>query len=67
MIVSITFATSQGINALVETFAYASYVNDSSTRNIVFNVITFALFTGLMILYNRQPPIQSDSGLSNHG
>jgi len=65
-IVSITFSAGQGINALIETFAYASYVNDSSTRNIVFNVITFALFTGLMILYNKQPSTQSTSGFSNH-
>ena len=63
-IVSITFAVCQGINALVEAFAYTSYVNDSFTRNIVFNVITFALFTGLLILYIRQPSTQSDS--SNH-
>lgn len=65
-IVSITFATSQGINALIETFAYASYINDSSMRYIVFSVITFALFTGLLLLYIRQPSIQSNSNFSNH-
>ena len=54
-IVSITFATSQGINALIETFAHASYIDDHFMRYIVFNVITFVLFTGLIILYNRQP------------
>lgn len=53
-IVSITFATSQGINALIETIAHASYINNHSMRNITFNVITFVIFTGLIILYNRQ-------------
>jgi len=63
-IVSMTFAINQGINALIETFAYDSYINDPFMRNIVLNVITFALFTGLMMLYIRQPPVQSNS--SNH-
>ena len=63
-IVSMTFAINQGINALIETFAYDSYINDSFMRNIVLNVITFALFTGLMMLYIRQSPTQSNSG--NH-
>jgi hypothetical protein len=65
-IVSITFATSEVINALIEAFANGSYINDPFTRYIVFNVITFALFTGLMALYIRQPSTQSSSGFSNH-
>lgn len=66
-IVSITFATSQGINALIETFAHAIYINDHSMRYAVFNVVTFALFTGLMVLYIRRLFAQSNSGVSNHG
>lgn len=65
-IVSITFAISQGINALVEALAHVNYINDDSTRYLVFNAITFALFTGLMILYIRQPNIQNNSGFSSH-
>lgn len=56
-IVSITFTTIQGINALIESFAYASYIKDFSMWFIVFNIITFALFTGLMALYIRQPTV----------
>lgn len=65
-IVSITYAIGQGINAIIETFAYASYINDSSMRYILFNVITFALFTGLLLLYIRQPSTQSNSNFNNH-
>lgn len=50
-IVSITFVISQGINALIEAFVHTSYINDHFMRYAVFNVITFALFTCLMILY----------------
>jgi len=60
-IVSITFAASQGINALIETLAHSSYINDHSTRYVVFNIITFALFAGLMVLYIRQSSTQSNS------
>jgi hypothetical protein len=63
-IVSITFAASQGINALAESFAYDSYINDPTMRSIVFSVITFALFTGLMFLYIRQISIQGNSSNS---
>ena len=65
-IVSITFVTSQGINALIETFAYASYINDFSIWYIVLSAITFVLFTGLLFLYIRQQSIQSNSNFSNH-
>ena len=65
-IVSITFAIIQGINALIESFAYPSYIKDFSMWYIVLMVITFALFTGLMALYIRQPSTQSSSGSSNH-
>ncbi len=65
-IVSITYATGQGINAIIETFAYASYISDSSMRYILFNVITFALFTGLLLLYIRQSSVQSNSNFSNY-
>lgn len=64
-IVSITFTIIQGINALVESFAYDSYINDPTMRSIVFNVITFALFTGLMFLYIRQISTPSNSSFSN--
>lgn len=53
-IVSITFALSQCINALIEAFVHTSYINDHYMRYIVFNVITFTLFTGLMVRYIRQ-------------
>lgn len=53
-IVSITFAASQGINALIEAFVHVSYINDHFMRYAVFNVITFTIFTGLMIMYIRQ-------------
>jgi hypothetical protein len=65
-IVSITFATSQGINALTEAFAHASYINDHFMRYIAFNVITFALFTCLLLLYIRRLFIQSNSGFNNN-
>jgi hypothetical protein len=63
-IVSITFAIVQGLNALIESFANSSYLNDPTMRSIIFNVITFALFTGLMFLYVRQPS-KSNSSFSN--
>ncbi len=65
-IVSVTFATIQGINALIEAFANASYISDPSMRYIVFNVITFALFTGLLFLYIREPSTKSSSGFRNN-
>jgi hypothetical protein len=63
-IVSITFTINQGINALIETFAYAGYINDSSMRYIVLNAITFALFTGLLFWYIRQLSVQNNSNQS---
>jgi hypothetical protein len=64
-IVSITFTTVQGINALAESFAYASYINYPTMRDIIFSVITFVLFTCLMFLYVRQTSVQSNSSFSN--
>lgn len=65
-IVSITFAISQGINALVESFAYDIYINNPTALSIIFSVITFTLFTGLMFLYIRQIS-KNNSSLSNSG
>ena len=64
-IVSITFTITQAINALIEAFANDSYLNDPTMRSVIFNVITFTLFTGLMFLYIRQPSVQSTSSSSN--
>lgn len=61
-IVSLTFATSQGINALIEAFVHDGYIDDHFMRYLIFNAITFALFTGLMILYIRQSTTHSNSG-----
>jgi hypothetical protein len=65
-IVSITFAITQGINAIIESFAYDSYIKYFPIWYIVLMVITFALFTGLMALYIRQPSTQSSSGFRNN-
>ncbi len=65
-IVSITVATNQGINALAEAFAHASYINDHFMRYIAFNVLTFALFTGLLLLYIRQST-RDNFGFNNNG
>lgn len=64
-IVSITFVASQGINALVESFAYGIYINNPTVSSIIFSVITFTLFTGLMFLYLRQISTPSNSSFSN--
>lgn len=65
-IVSITLVISQVINAVIESFAYDSYIKYFPMWYIVLMIITFALFTGLMALYIRQPSTQSNSGFSNH-
>jgi hypothetical protein len=53
-IVSLTFVISQGMNAVVEAFAHDSYMSNHLMRYTLFNVITFVLFAGLLILYIRR-------------